>query len=1020
LELTIGAYGFALPLLLRLSRPLFSLLYNQFFDHFILYNVLTFIGCVILLGLPVTFMGATLPILCKFYVVELSHLGSRAGRLYFLNTLGAALGALLCGFWLINLMGVQGTLTLAVSINGFIGLSCLLSSRPRSNPSAMKRFTRRVQPPISTGHDQVSAVSHSHAVVRGSLVIFAVSGFCAMAYEVIWTRLLALIVGPTTYSFTIVLVTFILGLALGSAVFGYFADRTKHIVWMLIGSQVIAALSVLAVSQIIGNSQLFFSKLMYVFSDQFALMNVSKAVILLSLMTIPTLCLGATFPLVGKLYTRGVSRVGRFLGSAYAINTIGAVLGSFSAGFVLVPLMGKEDGLSLVILLQLLTALVVAVLVTFRNRLYLRKSIPWVALILVGALLCLFLPHWNRRLLAEGRYHRFDTDLMHSSWMESILHGPELLSRYAKDELVFCGDGISGFTTVLKSTDAFGNVEYVLLISGKGDASSRADMMTQTLLAHFPMLFHRNPESVMVLGLASGITAGEVLHYPIRQLDVIDINPQVVTASHFFRKWNNDVLSQSRTNLIIQDARAHLLLTKQNYDVIISEPSNPWMAGLATLFTHDFLSLAKNKLKENGIFVQWFHSYQIDWTTFAMIGRTFTDVFPNSLLVSTLPSYRADVHGDYLLVGIRGKSEFSLEAVQKNLIYAGRSKNVTILDARLLYKLIVSENLRYLFGQGPMHTDDTPHLEFRAPKFMYCIDDTIRENVQAKRWLKPETQRITNEFSTDVNAQLDFAAYALSVYMPFSNMVDFSKASRAQLERFFKLMQNYCANNPIRYSLIENAELRRACRTTQIESIQNRISDMPDKALSWLYLSNLFYDEGNMDQALACCQKALELTPQSTEAHGHMAYILTGLGRLNEATNHFQEFLQAKPGNLTIRNELGITLTQLGRYDRALDHFAKILRSDPEAVNAQVNMGIALSRLGRLDEAVFHYQQALQREPNLASIHNNLGDSLIRQGKLDQAIAHFNRALQIDPTYATARQNLANALQKKEAASIEP
>ena len=359
LELVIGFYGVILPGLIIISKPLYSFLYNELFHYFLIYSVFTLVGCIILLIIPVICMGATLPILCRFYVEQLGHLGTRAGLLYALNTIGAALGALLCGFWLITFFGVWGTLFFAVLLNGIIGVVCLLVSY-----SMGTRSGRQSELPDSSG-DQVHVKNSSPDAfpadrtdhVFGALFIFAVSGFCAMAYEVIWTRLLGLIIGPTTYSFTLVLATFIIGLGLGSLIFGWLADRIKKPVWLLLYTQIIAALLVLGISQLLGNSQFFFAKLIYSYKGEFGQLATAKAVSLFVIMLGPTLCLGATFPLVGKIYTRSVNRIGQSIGSAYAINTLGAVLGSFSAGFLLIPWFGKEQSLSLVIAFQLLTAL---------------------------------------------------------------------------------------------------------------------------------------------------------------------------------------------------------------------------------------------------------------------------------------------------------------------------------------------------------------------------------------------------------------------------------------------------------------------------------------------------------------------------------------------------------------------------------------------------------------------------------------------------------------------------------------
>ncbi|MHC4582545.1 MAG: spermidine synthase, partial [Planctomycetota bacterium] len=664
-------------------------------------------------------------------------------------------------------------------------------------------------------------------------MIFAVSGFCAMAYEVIWTKLLGLIIGPTTYSFTIVLVTFILGLALGSMIFGWLADKSSKTVWLLIFTQVAAAFFVLATSQLLGNSQLFFAKMIFNFKDQFVLLSLAKAVILFSFMILPTLCLGATFPLVGKIYTQSVSKVGRSLGFAYAVNSIGAVSGSFCAGFLLIPLLGKENGLSLVTALQLVVSLIFAAIVLVKNRQGILRWASIAAPALVGLFLCLHFPMWNRYLLSEGRYYRFDqieSELEHRGWLETLLQGQRILGRFKYSELVYYGDGIGGFTTVHEYADPLGDVEYVMQNSGKTDASSRGDMATQTLLAHLPMMFHDDPKTIMVLGLASGITAAETLFYNLERLDVIEINHQVVAASNFFLRWNNNVLSDPRTNLIIQDGRAHLQLTKQKYDVIISEPSNPWMAGLAALFTRDFFAIAKNRLDEDGIFVQWVHSYEMDWSTFSLVGRTFAEVFPNSLLFLTSPS---GLGQDYLLVGLKGSRRLVLDTAKQRLSFIQKSGNVTLRDPRLLYRLIVSEDLRRLFGQGPVNTDSRPRLEFAAPKLMRDDDSMIEEKIADKRWLSPGTRKIIREVTADIDAQIDFAEYAVSVYEPFCDMVDLSKATPSQKERFYKLMETYAGKTLIDYSIFSDDTLKQRCSSVQRAIIEKNIELMPDKALSY-------------------------------------------------------------------------------------------------------------------------------------------------------------------------------------------
>ena len=336
-----------------------------------------------------------------------------------------------------------------------------------------------------------------------------------MAYEVIWTRLLGLVAGPTTYSFTLVLVTFITCLALGSIFFGWLGDRVRRPMHLLLTTQCLAALFVLLASQLLGNSQVFFAKLIFFSQEDFVRMHLAKAIAIFGFMFCPTLLLGATFPLVGKIYSRSFGKIGQSVGLAYAINTIGAVLGSFCAGFVLIPVMGKERAIGLVVALQIVTCLVVTWVCLKQVKKSIWKLGPLFLAGLVGLFLCFHYPLWNRHLLSRGIYHRFSNfvsgDISMVGWSEALFRGTELLTTSSRNKLIYYGDGIGGLTTVSESTDVMGRTEFFMYNEGKSDASSRQDMPTQTLMAHLPLLFHANPKTVMVLGLASGITAGEVL-----------------------------------------------------------------------------------------------------------------------------------------------------------------------------------------------------------------------------------------------------------------------------------------------------------------------------------------------------------------------------------------------------------------------------------------------------------------------------------------------------------------------------
>lgn len=951
LELMVGAYGLVLPVLLVLFKPLYALLYNHLFGHFLAYNLLTFLGCSFLLILPVTCMGATLPILSRFYVTRLSRIGVSLGRLYSINTIGGALGSLFCGFWIINFWGVWDSLVFAILLNTAIGLSSIYLGMRREQGDGITQ-----EKDESSGADKPG---YARIVGIAALVIFAVSGFCSMAYEVIWTKLLGLIVGPTTYSFTVVLVTFITGLAVGSIFFGWLADRTGKPGFLLVSTQIAAALSALFISQLLGSSQTFYSKLIFTFKDNFILLMMVKSLVLFSFMLLPTFFLGATFPLVGKLYTSTLNAVGRSIGFAYSINTLGAVLGSFSAGFILIPLLGKEHSLSLLTVMQLITILIAGGIISVKTWKKMASLVPLALSVLLGIMSAAYYPHWDRKLLSVGLYQKLDPQILNGmGWMEALVKGNQKVDVSTTGQLVYFGDGIGWFTTVRRFIGIDGKINFSLYNSGKADASTyKGDMPTQTLLAHFPLLFHPNPKQVLVLGLASGITAGETLYYPIEKLDVLDINQQVVAASNFFRHWNNNILSNPRTQLIVQDGRAHMELTRRKYDVIISEPSNPWMAGQANLFTREFFELVKERLNDKGIIVQWVHSYHMDWYTFALIGRTFQKVFPNGKLIRT-----SDTAADLLLMGFKGDSDLDMSTAEKNLQYAKKSTNMVLLNSHLFYDLIVSEDLEKLFGQGPINTDNRPLLEFSAPKLMYRLEDpTIMEYLVKKRWLTPKTKNIIHEINSNIDAQIDRAVLNL----PLTIQVDLSRATPEQKARYSGILSSYCSKNLVEdFSFVSDPELMKMCILSQIKAMQKKINTVQDKNGLFSHLANL-YDMLKMPaEVINYYTMAIESNPSNDKAYFNLGNVFAEQNLLDEAIKMYRKAIQINPMYAEAFHNLGSLLARQNKLEEAAENLRQSLSLDPESIPSHLALGNVLKELGRTAEGNKHLEEAARLEKN--------------------------------------------------------
>ena len=902
LEGAIGLYALLIPLLTKWAKPFYAVAYNHLFQHFWLYQVFAFFGCTVIFIIPTTLMGVTLPVLCRYYVTHLDHIGSRTGRLYGVNTAGAAAGALFCGFFFINKMGMQGTLLVAATINGVVGVSCIVLSWLSRSPIAERSPQKGEASALERrGMKEPPGPISSEPTIVWALVVFAVSGFSAMAYEVIWTRLLGLIIGPTTYSFTLVIASFIVGLAVGSLYFGLLGDRVKEVFFLLVGTQLCAACLALLVSQFFGNSQFFFAKLIYTFRGEFNEMIMLQLIIVFLVLLGPTVMLGATFPLVNRIYARSISLLGRSIGNAYALNTVGAILGSVAAGFVLIPWLGKENGLRFVVVLQFTVALIAWWAYAARTK---RMRAQWRMLsgmVILGIILFLSFPSWNRQLLSYGRYRNLENMadyLTATSWLEALYRGSSRLAEYeTRPEVVFYGDGIGGFTTVEKETNSLGTVKYSLLNSGKPDASSHEDRSTQTLLAHVPLLFHPHPERVMILGLASGMTAGEALLYPIKKLDVLEINAEAVKACRIFAPWNNNCLDDPRSRIIVQDGRNHLALTRNKYDVIISEPSNPWMAGLANLYTLEFFQTVKEHLRNPGIFVQWVHSYEMDWPTFALIGRTFSRVFQNSLLLTT-------VEADHLLVGFSGLEGFDPAVARKNLKYAQRSTNVSIPNASLPFRMIVTENLKTFFGPGPLHTDTWPRLEFAAPRQLHKYDLPSQERMTIGHDLSAKTRAIV-EAGNDTDAMLDMLEFAASAHVPHLEISHLENASAAQKERLRTILDGYCSETLVRnYDMFPDQGMKVECAGHQAERIRRHLAAKPADASAYYDLARALEEMGNMEEAIQALQNAITLNPFYVNAYNRLGVIMNKQGRLEEAVGCFKKVLRIKPGDAVAMQHL--------------------------------------------------------------------------------------------------------------------
>ena len=534
----------------------------------------------------------------------------------------------------------------------------------------------------------------------------------ALLSEVAWTRALTLVLGSSTYAFTIMLVTFLAGLAGGSLIMPRLLARAPDLLWALALLQAGIGLASLAGAHLFAELPVFYLYLFKAFSGVPALLTIGQFALAGLVMLLPALLMGAVFPVVVELV--GGRGAGERVGLAYAANTIGAVLGAFLGGFVLVPEIGIAGTLTLGIALSLTVAL--GVLVASRRH--------WRAASVIAALLLalpVLSPRWEALAMSSGVYKEAPLYLSLYSSPRDVF--TRLLPQF---RLLYYKEGPTATVTVTERPSLENHRHLVLAINGKVDASTAGDMPTQVLSGHIPLLLHARPEKILVVGLASGVTVSAVARHPVREITAAEVEPAVVEASRLFAPFNQRPLDDPRVRLIVEDARNFLMLSRQRYGVIISEPSNPWMSGPAKLFTEEFFRLGRERLAPEGLFVQWLQLYGMTEDSLKALLRTFQSVFPHFLVFQPAA-------GDLLLVGGMEPVRVPVPRIQERMRATAVAEDLARVRVRDVFDLLTrfrlgdTEASAYA-GGGPLNTDDNALIEFSAPWEIYL--DTAARNAE--------------------------------------------------------------------------------------------------------------------------------------------------------------------------------------------------------------------------------------------------------------------------------------------------
>ena len=728
IELAIGLYAFFFKSLYQFADGVFIRLGTGQLEHRAWLLVLKGALSVALLLVPTILMGGTLPLLASWLQRQSRDAGRWSARFYSINSLGAVFGAGMAGFYLVRALGMVSSLQMTALVNLLVGLTAVGLAR---------REGEMVRTETATSPSSASASN----TFRWSCALVALTGGVSMGLEVLASRSLVLILGASLQAFSIVLMAFILGIGLGSAVVASprwhrLRRETSTCALLFIAASWIGVL-VLGITTWVefymqAKTGLAASDMGYRFHQ---LLAAGMSMVVLG---VPAGLLGAVLPLWIRALGDESKALGDQVGRLLTWNTMGAVAGVLLTGFGFMPHVGLRGSFYVLGVGLCLGAFVMA-LAHRRPRTASLSAGLGVTLAVVG----LTTGQGWRQVLSSGVFR-----------MRGTYADPQAMEKRRKHiEILFYEDAADATVSVERGDGIAAKDDIGLRINGKVDASSRVDLSTQYLLAHLPMAARPESKEVFVLGLGSAITAGALLAHPVEHITVAENCEPVVRASKFFARWNRNPLADPRVRVRNEDARTVLKLSTQKYDLVINEPSNPWTVGVGSVFSREYYELAASRLKDGGIACQWFHIYEMNDPIVGLVLRSFASVF-------TYVEVWDPGAGDLILLGSKRPWNCSSEVFRRIFERPEVRKDLAAIGVKgpqaLWARQLASQRTGFAIpGQGPVQSDFFPVLEYEAPKAFYIgASSALLTLFDERTWQRdlamPEKEEALHSLEVDV------------------------------------------------------------------------------------------------------------------------------------------------------------------------------------------------------------------------------------------------------------------------------
>jgi spermidine synthase len=930
LEAVIGGWALCTPLLFEAATPVYRAVWQATHAGLLELSLVRFVCTLLILIVPTTCMGATLPILARFVTNSLESVGDRVGTLYSINTLGAVVGAITTGFLILPAVGLRATIVIAALINAFLLFAVVALEKWVVSKAASEEVLAANQPDDgNVGMRPDSEANQSHPLsmplpLKLAVGVFAVSGGIAMIYEVCWTRTLLMVIGSSTYAFTVMLSAFLIGIFLGSLVCAKFIDRAKRpLLWFAIFQLCIAAATLVSMRAF--NQVPHWNIIVSYGAHGDSNVTMFVRFLLAGAILAPiTLFLGAIFPTVVKACTTDLARVGRSIGFLYSANTLGAIVGAFLAGFVCLPLWGAEKTLIYSSVLNAVLGLVllwVAVPMSPRPKLALTGcSVGVLAFLLFSSTV------WDKNVLLNAQAVRRGIGLGKFD-LKQVGTFEQWRDRLNKQsEVRYWADGACSNVGVVYHPSS---KVTSLMTNGHIDASDGFDMPVQALISGFAMLTKPDAKEIAVVGWGCGQTVAMATQFPIKSLDAIELEPLVIEASKHFHHLTGAPEKDPRVHLHYNDGRNFLLATDKKYDAIMSEPSNPWQSGVCNLFTKEYFSICKARLKEDGILSLWIQTGEVPPSNLCAVLGAVSSEFKHALIFVPRPGNLVVVASEKPLNLDFPRIHQILESNPKLKNEFARADVVNAADV-VAHLVVADDGMRNQLVAPFINTDDNNRLEFDVGK---TYEDAL---------FGQQDFQVLQSLSTKLPEAVDFK--------------DVSKRDRA-----------------IAMAHIAEFTLNRTEYLGAAEEWCNASIALEPTIQAYKMLAACKVRRNQLADAASIYAKAVALDPKDVESRLALGSILVAMNKLDEGRAELEKCLAQEPKNDRAAFALATS------YSHAL-FGAAVPRDDPKRKMAE--------KVIALVQGIADDDRKCREWPNTAYV---TGQAYMVLGDMDKARSYIRR-----------------------------